>query len=184
MKFFLERDQAAIVDWLMAGKVAVVRTDTLYGLVCRADNQAAVERVYRVKGRDGDKSPIVLIATSQQLFDTPSDETQLLLDTVWPGKTSVVIATNQAPHWIERGNGSVAYRLPEHTWLQSLLSQTGPLVAPSANPQGQPPARNVEQAIAYFGDDVDFYVDGGEVTDDTPSRLLRMAADGRIERLR
>ncbi|MBC7869107.1 L-threonylcarbamoyladenylate synthase [Candidatus Saccharibacteria bacterium] len=184
MKIFFESDLPEIVDWLMAGKIGVLRTDTLYGLVCRADNQAAVERVYASKSRDGDKSPIVLVATQQQLFDRPSEETRRFLETVWPGKVSVVLPSSTAPYWIERGNSSVAYRLPDATWLQTLLAQTGPLIAPSANPQGKPPAETIERAAAYFGDDIDFYVEGGEVTDGTASQMLRIKVNGTIERLR
>jgi L-threonylcarbamoyladenylate synthase len=184
MKIFYEQDLSEVADWLLAGKIGVLRTDTLYGLVCGANNQAAVERVYQAKGRDDNKSPIVLVATQQQLFDVPSQATGQFLETVWPGKVSVVIASNNAPDWIRRGNNSVAYRIPDNTWLNDLLTQHGPLIAPSANPEGEPTAQTIEQAIDYFGDTVDFYIDGGEVTDNTPSQLLRIAANGAIERLR
>jgi L-threonylcarbamoyladenylate synthase len=181
---FYEHDDQEIATRLLAGEVGVLRTDTLYGLVCRADNQAAVERIYRAKGRDGNKSPIVLIASQRQLFDGPSEAMMQLLSTVWPGKISVIIPSDNAPSWIERRNNSVAYRLPANAWLQRLLAQTGPLIAPSANPQGRQPAQTVRRAVDYFGDAIDFYVDGGEVTDDTPSQLLRMDAAGLVERLR
>lgn len=181
---FDRQDVSAIAKYLIAGKIGVLRTDTLYGLVCQANNQAAVERVYRAKVRDDGKSPIVLIANQQQLFDVPSQTTKQFLETVWPGKVSVVLPSVNAPGWIERGNKSVAYRLPEGTFLQNLLTQTGLLIAPTANIQGRPLAQTIEQAIACFGDEVDFYVDGGEVTDNTPSQLLRLKADGEIERLR
>ncbi|HET8883881.1 MAG TPA: L-threonylcarbamoyladenylate synthase [Candidatus Saccharimonadales bacterium] len=184
MNIIHQDDTAAVTAALRAGKIGVIRTDTLYGLVCRADSQAAVERIYQVKGRDDNKSPIVLVASAQQLFDAPDGRTGQLLTTVWPGKVSVIIPTIAAPSWIERGNKSVAYRLPDNTWLQSTLAQTGPLIAPSANPQSRPPAQTIRQAIAYFGEQVDFYVDGGEVTDDTPSQLLCVSVDGAVEKLR
>ena len=184
MKMFFERDELEIAAWLVDGKVGVLRTDTLYGLVCRADNQVAVERIYRVKGRDNDKSPIVLIANQQQLFDGPTPVMGQFLETVWPGKISVIIPSASAPRWIERRNTSVAYRLPGSAWLRSLLAWTGPLIAPSANPEGQPPAQTIQQAIDYFGNSVDFYVDSGEVIDESPSQLLRMNVAGEIERLR
>lgn len=184
MKIFSKQDISGIANFLVAGKVGVLRTDTLYGLVCRADNRIAVERIYSIKGRDDDKSPIVLIANQRQLFDRPSDATGQFLKTVWPGKTSVILPSCNAPSWLERGNKSVASRLPDNIWLQKLLPQTGPLIAPSANPQGESPARTVQQAISYFGDTVDFYVDGGEVVDNTPSQLLRVKSDGEIERIR
>lgn len=173
-----------IIDMLSRGAVGILRTDTIYGIVGRADNEQAVERIYDLKNRDGDKSPIVLVSSLDDLFDEPTDEEQKLLDEVWPGKVSVIIPTAHAPAWLERGNGSVAYRLPAHEELRQLVAQTGPLIAPSANLQGEKPAESVDEAMRYFGEQVDFYVDGGRVEDLTPSQLLRLIEDGEVERLR
>ncbi len=184
MKVFTTVNHPEIARLLRAGGIGVVRTDTLYGVVALASDEQAVERVYRLKGRDDTKSPIVLIAKLSQLLDTPSEPAAELLADVWPGRVSVIIDAHEAPAWLERGNGSVAYRLPADDALRDLLEVTGPLIAPSANPQGEPPAMTWEEARAYFGDQVDFYVDGGRVVDDTPSQLLRIDEAGEVERLR
>lgn len=184
MKIFDDPLDPNIAQRLVAGQVGVLRTDTLYGLVCVATNQQAVERIFALKSRDEVKSPIVLVSDSTQLFDTPGESEQEILSQVWPGKTSVIVRSKDAPAWIERGNSSVAYRLPDSDQLQQLLDITGPLIAPSANPQGKPPARNIQEAIDYFGENVDFYVDGGEVTELQPSALIRIAGDGTVEKLR
>ena len=57
-----------------------------------------------------------------------------------------------------------------------ILKQTGPLIAPSTNPQGFPPAKNIEEAKKYFGDKIDFYMDEGELTSD-PSTLTKIIGD-------
>jgi len=64
------------------------------------------------------------------------------------------------------------------------LKTTGPLIAPSANPEGQTPASTINDAVAYFGDAVDFYVDGGTVTNNEPSKLIRFLKNGAVEVLR
>ena len=74
--------------------------------------------------------------------------------------------------------------MPALDELQLLVRSTGPLIAPSANPQGMQPAMNVRDARYYFTDKVDFYVDGGTVDDPQPSRLVRLKSDGEVERLR
>lgn len=174
----------SVVDCLQRGGVVVLRTDTLYGIVTRADNQAAVQRVYDIKGRDDTKPSIVLIASHEQLFDELRDAFHQIVDTYWPGPVSIVLPSVHAQQWITRGTGTVAYRLPADDRLRTLIAQAGPLIAPSANPQGQPPATTVQQAIGYFADTVDTYVDGGEVSDLTPSQLLRVDDHGEVERLR
>lgn len=184
MKIFDDLRDQDIAQCLKAGEVGILRTDTLYGLVCVATNQQAVERIFALKSRDERKSPIVLVSNSTQLFDTPSASEVAVLNQVWPGKTSVIVHSNTAPAWIERGNNSVAYRLPDSEQLQQLINITGPLIAPSANPQGEQPARSAQEAIKYFGENVDFYVDSGKVADMQPSALIRILGNGTFERLR
>jgi L-threonylcarbamoyladenylate synthase len=169
---------------LTSGGVGVLRTDTLYGIVAKADDEAAVRRVYALKGRDDDKSPIVLIADIDQLFEKLPESHREYVGQVWPGPVSVIIPSLKAPTWIRRGNDSVAYRMPDDADLRKLLAVTGPLIAPSANPQGMQPAMNVREAKYYFGTNVDFYVDQGTVESREPSRLVCLEPDGEVTRLR
>jgi L-threonylcarbamoyladenylate synthase len=172
-----------IILLLKKGGIGVVRTDTLYGLVAVANNELAVERVFAAKHRTYNKPPIVMISRFDQLFDTVDTSISDRLKGLWPGKNSIILPSHRAPDWITRGKGSVAYRLPDDEKLRDLIDKTGPLVAPSANPEGLAPAMNIDEAREYFGDSVDFYVDGGTVTDDTPSRLYAFAGPS-MERLR
>jgi L-threonylcarbamoyladenylate synthase len=178
-------DNHKLIDTLVSGGVAVIRTDTLYGLVASADNEAAVERVYAIKGRDAHKSCIVLLDDMRRAYaragELVADDERYHSDT----PTSFLIDGSGAPAWLLRENNELAYRVPASQELRDFLSRTGPLIAPSANPQGLPPARTVDEARAYFGDAVDVYADGGTVPADTPpSRLLRIHDDGTVERLR
>lgn len=174
-----------LVELLRRGGIAVIRTDTLYGLVASADDEAALERVYAAKGRDEHKSCIVLLDDMRSAYgrgdELDSDAHRFHSDV----PTSFLINGSGAPAWLLRENSDLAYRVPESLAFRQFLAQTGPLIAPSANPQGLPPARTVAEAKAYFGTKVDMYIDGGEVPADTPpSRLLRIRDDGRVESLR
>lgn len=184
MQTFTEINDPKIAELLQGGAIGILRTDTLYGIVGRADSEASVSRIYALKERSEHKSPIVLISAISQLFDKPSGKLQALLTAVWPAKVSVIIPSRLAPLWIRRGNNSAAYRMPDDASLRQLIEQVGPLVAPSANFEGDMPAMTIEQANKYFGDKVDFYVDGGEVTDSTPSQLISLNESGAMERLR
>lgn len=162
------KDNHKLLETLEVGGVAVVKTDTLYGLVGRADYQVVVNKIYQLKRRNPAKSLIVLIADVNQLYDRP----ELDLSDKWPGPNSVILASPSAPAWLQNADGTVAYRLPADDGLRELLRATGPLVAPSANLEGWPPAETIIQAIDYFGDGVDVYVDEGEVSADQPASKL------------
>ena len=65
--------------------------------------------------------------------------------------------------------------MPANQDLRNLITETGPLVAPSANPEGLAPANTIDEAKEYFGDSVDFYIEGTVTTQ--PSKIVRITAD-------
>lgn len=163
----------ALADCLNQGGVVVIPTDTMYGIVARASDQRAVERVYRVRGRAPQKPCIMLVADRWQISDTTlwTQKHKELAETYWPGALSLVAPVAKIPEYLHRGTHTMAYRVPAHRDLNWLLSRTGPLIAPSANPEGLPPATTISEAQAYFGDRVDGYVDAGTLDGDSPSTV-------------
>lgn len=163
--------------------MGVLATDTIYGIVGRAHDRTAVERIYKLKGRSPDKPMIILIGSVEdlELFGVRADGVNLADH--WPGPVSIILPCDRDDlEYLHRGTKTLAFRLPDKPALRDLLSKTGPLVAPSANPEGHPPARNVEEAKAYFGDQVSIYV-GGEVTG-SPSKLIKIDESGNVTVLR
>lgn len=173
-----------LIEMLKDGKIGVLLTDTLYGIVAAADNEQAVERVYQVKGRDATKPPITLIGDISQLYDPLPSGVDQTMNGLWPGKNTVILPQPSAPAWLVRGSQGMSYRLPDNPRLQQFLAQTGPLIAPSANPEGQSPARSIGEAEGYFGESVDFYVDGGVAMNNQPSNIYILTADGDMEQIR
>ena len=87
------------------------------------------------------------------------------------------------PH-LPRNGGTLAFRVVPESPLAELIRIVGLLVAPSANPSGEEPAKNVTEAINYFHELVPIYVDSGETADAQPSQIVRINEDGEIEFLR
>lgn len=167
------------VNQIEAGQIGVIPTDTLYGLVGSALSPAAVEQIYRVRARDLDKPLIVLITNESdlsQLGIKASVMQKQFMAKYWPGPVSAVLPCPLPKfEYLHRGTGTLAVRLPDNRRLCQLIAQAGPIVAPSANPQSQPPAETLEQAQQYFGDQVDFYVEGGRLAG-PPSTLVDLTA--------
>lgn len=172
-------DQAA--SWLRRKKVGVLPTDTVYGLVASASDQAAVDRFYALKNRDQKPGTLIVANTDQLLaLGVPSDQIEQVAQ-YWPNPLSAVL-TVTGNDYLHQGVGTLAMRVVADTKIRDLLEQTGPLITSSANQPGEPPATTIDEAIAYFGDDVDFYVDGGQIIAE-PSTIIRPGSDA-IEILR
>ena len=166
------------------GAVGVIPTDTVYGIVARAVDQAAVKRLYGIKKRS--HKPGTVIAASLKQLESLGLKHRYLkaVEQFWPGAVSVIIPVPGAElAYLHQGKLGLAVRIPVTAELQTLLNSTGPLLTSSANQPGKPTAVNIEQAKAYFGDQVDFYEDGGDLSDRQVSTLIRIVDDA-VEVLR
>lgn len=159
------------------GVVGVMPTDTVYGLAAQATDQAAVARLYRLKSRE--HKPGTLIAGSVEQLEALGLKRRYLkaVEQYWPGQISVVIPCGPELEWLHQGKLSLAVRIPADPSLNELLLKTGPLLTSSANNPGQPTAVTMQAARNVFADAVDFYVDGGDLSDRQSSTIIRVIDD-------
>jgi L-threonylcarbamoyladenylate synthase len=186
-----------LINVLQKNGVAMMPTDTLYGIVGRAQNISVVERIFNLKKRALKKPCIILIGDFNELEKfsiTLSEEQKNKLKEYWPayadasagkpGPTSIILdCPNESFSYLHRGTKTLAFRLPYLLELRALLLKVGPLIAPSANPEGLPPAEDIFKAKKYFGDLVDLYIDGGEI-DGKHSRLVKLHNNGTVTIIR
>ena len=99
-----------------------------------------------------------------QLYDQLNTQRPTTLIQLVPGQL--------LPH-LARQQGTLAFRAVTTPSLQRLLRRTGPIIAPSANLEGLPPATDLDQAIAYFGEQVALYVTDNKTPEHTASRIVR-----------
>lgn len=164
------------------GEIAVIPTDTVYGVVARAADPQAVARLYKLKHREG-KPGTLVAANIDQLINIGIDFNHLkLVEKLWPDAISVIIPCGQNLRYIHQGKHSLAVRVPDSSWLLELLQKTGPLLTSSANQPGEPPATTIDEAKTYFGDQVGWYEDGGIVNRE-PSTVVKVV-DSKIEVIR
>lgn len=169
--------------------VAIIPTDTIYGLVGSAFSRKAVEKIYKIKERDKNKALIVLVSSYEDLeiFGIKIEKDQAkILGEFWPGKVSVILPCRISKwKYIHRGLNSIAFRMvsPKNKNLFNLIKKVGPIVAPSANPESKTPAISIKRAQEYFGDSVSLYINGGEKKM-KPSTLVTFESDGKLKILR
>jgi L-threonylcarbamoyladenylate synthase len=186
-----------LIDILEKDGVVVMPTDTIYGMVGRAQNESTVNRIYTIRKRNPEKPCIILIGDIRELENfsvTLSLEQKRVLEEYWPasaeasaGKTrpvSIVLdCLDDSFAYLHRGTKTLAFRLPTIQELRDLLLTVGPLIAPSANLETFPPNDNIRDAKKYFGDSVDLYVDGGTIVGKA-SKVIRLYKDGSVSVLR
>lgn len=167
--------EQSVIKILQSGGIGVIPTDTIYGLVGRAELKETVERIYAVRNRDHTKPCIILISEFEDLekftISLKTSEADII-QKLWPGKVSIVLSVFDPQfEYLTRETQTLAFRIPDEPHLRALIKETGPLIAPSANLEGQKPAESILTAQSVFDDHIDFYVDGGMIQSE-PSTLI------------
>lgn len=170
-------DIQTAIDLLCQSGIGIMPTDTVYGVVAAAHNRVAVVRMYAVKDRE--RKPGTLIAAStNQLRELGVSQSEIdKVSKWWPNPVSAVLSV-EGFTYLHQGVGTLAMRVVDDPQLRELLEATGPLITSSANIPGESPATTIDEAVTYFGDRVDFYVDGGRIVNVLPSTIIRPTATG------
>jgi L-threonylcarbamoyladenylate synthase len=165
-------------EWLLQGGVAVVPTDTVYGLAAQPTEVAAVRTIYRLKGRpEGLHLPVLAASVDQvrSLGVSFTSAAEALARHWWPGPLTLAFGFDpqgERPDWLQ-GRTEVAVRIPAHAFLRAVLQRTGMLVVTSANPHGAPTPRTAKDVAGALGSAVELLVDAGELHD-VPSTLVNV----------
>lgn len=174
-----------LAELLRTGRLGVMPTDTIYGLAVRAMDSRAVARLSQVKRASGRYRPgTVIAANTQQLIELGIDAGVIKqVVHLWPNPLSIELPLGEQLSYLHQEGPHRAFRVVADERLRALLEKTGPLLTTSANLHGQPAANTIQEARAYFGDSVDFYVEGGDLSGNAPSTVARLA-EGRLEIVR
>ncbi|MFA6353661.1 MAG: L-threonylcarbamoyladenylate synthase [Candidatus Paceibacterota bacterium] len=175
-------DNKKLVETLEKGGVVVMPTDTIYGIAGKAQDLITVEHIYALRKRSPNKPCIILIGDINELDKfsiTLSEEQKNVIKNFSLPTSFILDCPLEEFAYLHRGTKTLAFRIPLNEDLRKLLIQTGPLVAPSANPEGLSPAKSIIEAKKYFGDSVDLYIDGGNITNKA-SKILKLNKDGTV----
>lgn len=166
-----------IAKQIQEGEIAVIPTDTIYGIIGSAKNSDTVEKIYKLRRRASSKPMIILASSVKQIQDLGiklNSEQIEIFKKIWPDKISVVIdCPSKDLYYLHRGKKTLAFRIPDDKFLTDLLEKTGPIVAPSANFEGEKPSESITDAINYFKDGVSLYIDGGTLKS-KPSTIAKL----------
>ena len=160
---------------LLQGGVIAFPTDTFYGLGVDPFNRNAVDRIYKIKGREKNKPLLLLINSREQLellVKGISAAHFTLMQEFWPGPLTLLFEPRSViPKNVTKGR--VGIRQPGNPITQELISALGhPITAPSANLTGEAPPTSAEQVDQTIGKYLDLIIDGGTCPGGEPSTLV------------
>lgn len=176
-KLFNSIADPELILMIKSRAIGVIPTDTVYGLVGAANIELAIKKLYSVKSRKRQPGTTIAASPSQLIaLGFPADKV-LASEKYWPNAVSIEMSAVAIPNYLNAGQQVMAARIPQNYELITLLNATGPLMTTSANKPDAPTSTTISQAIDYFGDEVDFYVDGGDLGDRPPSTIIGFKGD-------
>jgi L-threonylcarbamoyladenylate synthase len=147
------------------GKVIIAPTDAVYAVLCDAFNPEAVARLRELRQSPGDK-PLSLIIDKNEIEKycmIKNDAFRKMMDALLPGKVSFLLEKQGEIFEHAAPNCSAICVFWQDNETRRVYEQSGTVLAiSSANKAGQPEATTLEQAVSYFGDEVELYIDSGE----------------------
>ena len=193
------------VKILKQGGIVVYPTDTVYGLAVDATNVKAVDKLYKLKGRDF-KKPIHVIIPIKHYNTIEYDskllnrivklnrEAKKLMIKFWPGPLTIVLlllAKGKSWQKLSAGTGSLGVRYPANLTSQALCEALKrPITTTSANVSDKPDCYSVIEVKNQFkkfnpeaNGKPDFYLDGGKLKKTSPSTVVSLVKDVKILRV-
>lgn len=169
-------------SFIERGGVVAIPTDTFYSLSADPFNLAAIEEVYRIKGRPETKALPILVNSIEQsvtmIRDVP-DPFLVLAHKFWPGALTLVVeATHRIPLKVTGNTGRVALRWPDSRITTALIEAVGgPITGTSANLSGFPSCTNAQQITKQLGDRLQLILDSGDTGATLASTIVRITGN-------
>jgi L-threonylcarbamoyladenylate synthase len=167
---------------LRAGGVIIFPTDTLYGLGADALSDAAVEKIYAIKGRDTGK-PIHAIVSDMEMaerYAVVHDVARRLAKQFLPGSLTIILKKREGINMgITKGIDTIGIRIPKNNFCLALAREfDAPITATSANRAGAATGQDLPEIFEQLGDSakhVDLAIDAGELPPSLPSTVIDLS---------
>lgn len=176
-----------IIKTLKDGRLVIMPTDTIYGIIGDATNEDVINKVYEVKERPHDKPLLILVSNLSMLHELVTEipkETEKIIKKFWPGPLTILFKKSYKVSDTLTANSSlVAIRMPNDKRLLNIMNHLNrPLISTSANISSHDAITNPNQLEEKMKEKIDLIVDEGTVNNEA-STLITIV-NGKIEILR
>ncbi len=167
------------VEVLRSGCVVMHPTETCYGFAVDVGNAEALEKLYKLKGRDANKPVSIMVADLEmaRTYGEFSTKALELAEKYWPGPLTILVPRSlNLPENFNKGQEFVGIRCPSHEFSRELVKAFGsPITTTSANLSGEPPLYEVDlKSFGELAKEIDLVVDGGEIPMNKPSTIVKV----------
>ena len=171
-----------VASALRQGRVVAYPTETLYGLGVDPFREEALEQLYVLKGRPAEMPVSILVKDVAMLEEVAHDlpgPAMRLVEAFLPGPLTLVLhARPHLPEQLTAGTGKIGVRISAHPLMIHLFSSyPAPITTTSANPTGEPDARDAEKILSYFPQGIDCILDAGPVPDGLGSTVVDVTGE-------
>ena len=156
---------------ILAGKVFIYPTDTVYGLGCNALDKKAVEKIKELKGRDS-KKPLSIIAPSI-FWIKENCIVDINLSKYLPGPYTLILKKKNKKFLQHISNtDSLGIRIPKHKFCGEIRKSNIPFITTSVNLSGQKPAKEIKEIDEKIKNKVDYIIKSKTKLSGKPSTLI------------
>jgi tRNA threonylcarbamoyl adenosine modification protein (Sua5/YciO/YrdC/YwlC family) len=169
-------------EFIRRGELVAIPTDTFYGIAADPFNLAAVEQIYRVKGRPETRALPILVNTIAQAISLSRDVPYTfhkLAAKFWPGPLTLLVeASTGVPLKVTAHTGNVALRWPKSAVVDALIDLVnGPITGTSGNISGQPACATAVELLEQMGDRLPLIIDAGVSPGNLASTIVKLEGD-------
>ncbi len=186
----MKEDIKKALEVLHQGGVILYPTDTIWGLGCDATNHQAIERLYRIKERDPEKSMLILVESAGRVERYVEDMPDIAWDLMEVTDKPLTLIYEQGrnlPEKLMARDGSIGIRVTHDAFCQELLKQfKKPIVSTSANFSNQPSPANFSEIDEALAHSVDYVVKHrqDERKKASPSSIIKVGSGGEVKVIR
>lgn len=188
--FVDKEDLNQALETLKNGGLILYPTDTIWGIGCDATNAQAVEKVFALKGRDKNKSMLILLHNDNQLASYVKDIPEVAYELIEATDRPMTIIYSGAKNLAENAiaeDGSIGIRIVNHPFCEQILQRfRKPIISTSANISGQSTATFFDEISDEIKDGVDYIVkfDQDNTSKGKPSIIMKLDPSGKFEFIR
>ena len=166
MTIINKKNTQDIINVISQAGIAIIPTETVYGIVCMPNIDSAIEQIYKIKGRDADQPLQILIDEPDQVNQYIDDKKLTdKLSKYWPGSLTAILPINKIPLNIFSSKliykGGIGLRCPDDQIARDIINKSGgALAATSANKSNVEPNQDPNDINKVFNDKLLILDDG------------------------